>query len=55
MSWKKEPMKVQIFRLFTSRMKINQIPYVIFQATNQFSLNFTSPFSAMTHTSYEIF
>ena len=33
-------MKVQIFRLFTSRMKINQIPYVIFQATNQFSIKF---------------
>ena len=31
-----DPIKVQIFRLSTARMKINQIPYVIFQATNQF-------------------
>ena len=28
---------VQIFRLSTGRIKINQIPYIIFQATNQFS------------------
>ena len=32
-----DPIKVQIFRLSTARMKINQIPYVIFQATSQFS------------------
>ena len=31
-----EPIKVQIFRLETARMKINQIPYVIFQTTSQF-------------------
>ena len=33
----KAPMKVQIFRLSTACMKINQILYVIFQATCQFS------------------
>ena len=32
-----DPIKVQIFRLSTARMKINQILYVIFQATGQFS------------------
>ena len=31
-----EPIKVQIFRLETPRMKINQIPYVVFQTTSQF-------------------
>ena len=29
-----------IFRLLTARMKTNQIPYVIFQATRQFSFRF---------------
>ena len=33
----KDPIKVQIFRLLTACMKTNQIPYVIFQATCQFS------------------
>ena len=28
---------MQIPRLSTARMNINQIPYLIFQATNQFS------------------
>ena len=42
---------MQIFRLSTSRMKINQIPYVTFQATSQFSLNFALPYSVMTHNS----
>ena len=32
-----EPIKVQIFRPSTARVKINQISYVIFQATSQFS------------------
>ena len=36
----KEISKVQIFRLWTARMKINQIPYVIFQVTGQFSFKF---------------
>ena len=27
---RKDPIKVKIFRLLTARMKINQIPYVIF-------------------------
>ena len=31
---------MQIFRLLTARMKINQILYVIFQATSQFSVKF---------------
>ena len=34
MLWANDPIKVQIFRLSTARMKINQIPYVIFQATS---------------------
>ena len=32
------PIKVPIFRLSIARIKINQIPYVIFQPTIQFSL-----------------
>ena len=39
-----DPIKVQIFRLLTDCMKINQISYVIFQATSQFSFNFCSTF-----------
>ena len=31
---------MQIFRLSTARMKINQISYVIFQTTSQFSFRF---------------
>ena len=31
----------QIFRLSIARMKINQIPYVIFQVTSQFSFKFS--------------
>ena len=37
---RKEPIKVQIFRLSTARMKINQIPNVILQVTSQFSCKF---------------
>ena len=48
-------MKVQIFPLSTARMKINQVSYVIFQAKKSFLLNFTSPFRAKAHNSYEIF
>ena len=33
--WQKESIKVQISRLSTARMKINQIPYVVFQAASQ--------------------
>ena len=51
----KHPIKVQIIRLSTARMKINQIPYVVFQASCQFSFKFASPFSVMTHNSSEIF
>ena len=38
--WTKESDQVKIFRLSTTRMKINQFPYVFFQATNQLSLKF---------------
>ena len=55
MFWRKEPIKVQISRLSTARMKLKQISYVIFQDTSQFSLNFASPFSVLTHNSSEIF
>ena len=40
---------MQILILLTARMKINQIPYVIFQATSQESLR------VMTHNSSEVF
>ena len=40
----KNSVKVQIFRLSTASMKINQIPYVIFQATSQFSFKFCNTF-----------
>ena len=33
---KNEPIKVHIFRLAIARMKVNQIPYVIFRANSQF-------------------
>ena len=55
MIWKKEPIKVQILSLSTTHMKIIQIPYVIFQATSRFPLNFASPLNVMTHSSYEVF
>ena len=35
---------MQIIRLSTAHMKINQIPYVIFQATSQFSFKFCITF-----------
>ena len=35
-----EPMKVQIFRYLTARMKINQTLYIIFQATSQLTFKF---------------
>ena len=35
-------------------MKINQIPYVIFPATNQFSLIFAPPFIVIAHNFYEM-
>ena len=44
----KEPIKVQIFRLPNARKKINQIPYVIFQATSQFLFKFCITFSVKT-------
>ena len=33
--WQKEPIKVQMFWLLATPMKINQISYVIFQTTSQ--------------------
>ena len=46
---------MQISRLSTACWKTDQIPYVIFQDTSQFSLHFGSPFSVMTHNCSEIF
>ena len=46
---------MQIFRFLTAPMKFNQIPYVIFQATSQFSFKFCMTFNVMTHKSYETF
>ena len=40
MLWKKGAYQSANFRLSTARMKINQIPYVIFQAMSQFSFKF---------------
>ena len=40
-------MKMQVFRFPTARVKIRQIPHVIFQTKSQFSLKFGSLFSAM--------
>ena len=39
----------------TGRIKINQIPFVIFKALSQFSFKFSSPYSAMIHNFSEIF
>ena len=44
MLWTKEPVKVQVFRISTGCMKINQIPYAIFHDTSQFSFKFRSTF-----------
>ena len=46
MIWKNKPIKVQVSRLSTGHIKTNQLPYVIFEATSQFSGNFciTLPF-----------
>ena len=44
------------YQNLTAHIKINQIPYVIFQATTlSFPLNFASSFSVMTQNSSEIF
>ena len=51
----KDPIKVQIFRLSTVCMKINQIPNVFFKPQRSFPLNFASPFSDMVHNFSEIF
>ena len=50
----KDPIKVQIFRLSTVCMKINQIPNVFFKPQRSFPLNFASPFSDMVHNFSEI-
>ena len=36
MLWTKQAHQSAIFRLATAHMKINQIPYVIFQTTREF-------------------
>ena len=43
-----------IFQTSTARMKISEIPYVIFQGTNQLPLNFASPFSVISQNSSDI-
>ena len=35
-----EPIKIQILGIVTAPMKINLIPYAIFQTTNQFSFKY---------------
>ena len=49
----KTPIKVQIFRISTPRLKTFEIPYVILQAS--FPLNFALTLSVMTHTFSEFF
>ena len=46
---------MQISRLSTVLIKINQIPYVIFKPRVSFPLNFVLPFSVIKHNSSEIF
>ena len=43
-----KPIKVQIFRLSTVPMKINQIPISFFKPRVSFPLNIASLFSVMT-------
>ena len=44
------------YQTLTAHIKINQIPFVIFQATTlSFPLIFASPFSVMTQSSSGIF
>ena len=45
----KKPIKVQIFRLWTACMKINQIPYVIFQVTSKISFKILHHLSVTWH------
>ena len=45
---------MQIFRLSTARMQINQITYVIFKPQVSFHLNFVSPFSVVIHNFPEV-
>ena len=40
----KDLIKVQVFRLSTAHMKINKIPYVVFQAKRQFSIKVCNTF-----------
>ena len=45
---------MQIFRLSTARMKINQIPYVFFKPQQiSFHLNFATPYSVIVRDSSE--
>ena len=55
MIWTKGSDQRANFETLTGRMKINQIPYVIFQVTSQFSFKFATPFSVITHNSTESF
>ena len=50
--WQKQHIKVHIFRLAIIRIKIHQIPHVIFGTNHFFSSNFESLFSVMRHNSF---
>ena len=52
--WQKETIKVQLFRLLTAPMKINQIP-LFCKPPVSFSLNIASPFNIMTHNTPAVF
>ena len=44
------------YQALTAHIKINRIPFAIFQATSlSFPLIFASPFSIMTQSSFEFF
>ena len=49
---KKQYVKVHIFRLSTARIKVHQIPHVIFGTKSQFSSNFALLFTVMRHNSF---
>ena len=49
--WQKYSIKEQIFRFFTTWVRIHQILHVIFQTKSEFSLNFGSLFSVVSDNS----
>ena len=52
---RKYPIKAQIFKFFTARVKVHQIPHGIFKQKVSFSSKFGSFFSIMTDISSVIF